>query len=50
MYLPLILAAIVLSTAIYLLLQYSSRTLAIDNDEATPVTDDVPAHESAKAA
>ena len=50
MYLPLLLTTIVLTCAIYLLLQYSSRALAIDTDGDLRGADDLPAHETAKAA
>jgi hypothetical protein len=50
MYLPLILAAIVLFSAIYLLLQYASRTLVIDSDEVPRAIDELPARDTARAA
>jgi hypothetical protein len=50
MYLPLLLTAIVLTCAIYLLLQYSSRALVIDNDDDLRGIDDAPVREHAKAA
>jgi hypothetical protein len=50
MYLPLILAAIVLSSAIYLLLQYSARTLDIETDKPPLALDEVGARDVAKAA
>lgn len=50
MYLPLLLAAIILTSAIYLLLQYSSRALVIDHDEEPRNIDELPVRDRAKAA